>query len=1511
MKKTFTKFLAALMLLAIFTPSFTAMGQTRADKTVTWTATNGGLGTSTGTGTINTTNGTDTYSWSYERTLISGSSYTGWTSNCIQLGKNGGVENLTLTTSAIPGTIKSVSVECSSYQGKHNVSITVDGNIYLASTATASWTTVGAKTGTGSSSGEIAISFTGGTRALYIKSITVIYENSGSTAVATTTTIDATGITNTDIKNGTAAGSLSATVKDNNNTTISGASVTWSGDNDAVATINASTGAVTLVGMGTVTFTASYAGVENQYQASSSTYEMTVTDSRYVVSDLTFTAACNGAGTADDGAEWTVTSDGIESTYEETRGIHYGTGKAAVQYIQLSTSDITGTIAKIVVNAATGSGVSATVGVTVGGSAFGGDAQSLSTTATNYTFTGSAQGEIIVTVTKPESATGALYVKSVIVYYIPSTDPSITASDVELAYNATSGDIVYSITNEVTGAAIAASTTANWITLPGSYTSPITFTCQANTETTARTATVTLNYVKNSETLATKDVTITQEAAPVVYTSISTLYNEATSTATDVTITFNNWVVTGVNNSSHAFVSDGTNGFMIYASGSKSNHGFNAGDVLSGTVECRAQLYNGALELTELTSTTAGLTVTPNGTVTTANIAMADLAGINTGALVSYQNLTCEARSEGNYTNYYLSDGETEIQAYKTLLNNYADYFENGKTYNITGVFVLNNSTKRINPRNAADIVEVETPSISADNVNIVSSATGGSISYTINHGVEGGNLTATIVSGYTISNLSLGSPSNGTIAFTCDANTTSTARTAEITLAYTYGGSKTQVTATITITQAAYVPAPTSDPFVRISSLTDLTDGSIVVIAARYDEEHTNGYKAMPSTMTSSKPDGYSFTSTTSGDDEILPAAITDNINGYYWVVNISEGNYRFTNANGDLISYGNSGTDFTTNGAKYAWSIARDTSEETALVGGYTGFVITNATTTNRGFASNGAIFAAYSTSNIASSGYNFFLDLFVQKSTPTTATYYYSVNGTLGEAQTCAVGSTKTLETGTDLYSNFTFAGWTTAAHDVSSPISSYTFQDANPVTFYAVYTHNSNNYTRVFNETATSDIIINGPSIIPSFATLNMGVYNLDYLAIGVHIPYVLIEEGGQMIYHDDLIKMVIQKNFNAPTGTWGEDDNTGWYTFSSPDGSWSKLSEHEDFTLPAVGGVRQYDLYAYEESFGWYNKKNGSYINSIDEGVGYLYARAESLLFNLSGESYNDDVDLTNLSYTSRMGTLAGLHCIGNPYTHNIYKGVGITGDMAANYYALNEATGAWISTTDATPIPPMHAILVFVNKTDGTAAIHMTSDNSAPSSKANNDYIKFTVANSQYEDVAYAWFDKGEGLNKINHRNSEVPMIYIPQGDVNYSIAPMADNTQSFNLNFKAMTTGKYTLSYKTQGEFNYMHIYDRLTGEDVDMLLEGEYSFIGSQSDNDARFIVRLGYTPNYDGDDNFVYQNGNDLIVNGEGELQIFDVMGRMVKNTMINGVETIAMPQGVYVCKLNGNVQKIVVR
>ena len=443
-----------------------------------------------------------------------------------------------------------------------------------------------------------------------------------------------------------------------------------------------------------------------------------------------------------------------------------------------------------------------------------------------------------------------------------------------------------------------------------------------------------------------------------------------------------------------------------------------------------------------------------------------------------------------------------------------------------------------------------------------------------------------------------------------------------------------------------------------------------------------------------------------------------------------------------------------------------------------------------------------------------------------------------------------------------------------------------------------------FTRVIGtETATGDITINGPTIIENGKTLNMGDNTLE-----CDDPVLfVIEDGGQLITTSENVQATVKSHILAATAK----DVSNWYLISSP---------VKNPTLSTATNLLEgtYDFFRYNEAEGkWENQKTangGTGFTGMTTGRGYLYRNSAAMDITYRGEV---NVAASQAVTISGSGDLQGFNLIGNPYTHDIYKGAGTaipnskTDDYAlgTGFYTL-KSDGTWDTGTDnTTAIKPGQGLLVKASKA-GTIVIGNTN---AKAAKSNNDNIMFKVENSEYTDVAYAWFDKGVGLDKINHRNAEAPMLYINQDGVNYGIATMSDDTKSFNLNFKAMTMGKYTLSYKAKGNFSYLHVIDRLTGNDVDMLLEGEYSFIAAPGDNENRFIVVLEYLEALETlDGTFAYQNGNDIIVNGEGNLQIFDVMGRLIATQRINGVETVNVSTtGVYIFKLNEKTQKIVVR
>lgn len=320
-----------------------------------------------------------------------------------------------------------------------------------------------------------------------------------------------------------------------------------------------------------------------------------------------------------------------------------------------------------------------------------------------------------------------------------TNDPSISTANVEIAYDATSGSIGFTINNPVNTASVHASVPGgSWITLGTVGANSVPFTCTANAVTTERSETVTLTYVNGDQTLDTKTVTITQAAAPVIYTTIPALYAAATGTETSVLVTFNNWVVSGVSsNGKNVFVTDNNgNGFVIFDNNGDLGSTYTAGKILSGTaVTCSLKKYNGYAQISVDAS---NLNINDGGTVTVANVELDDLAGVNTGALLHYNNLTCvlTTNNAGTTTYYNLTDGTTSIQVYNAI---YAfGTLVEGKTYNITGVYQQYNSIKEVMPRSAADIEEVvpvvPTISVTPATVNAPFAGADGNLAVTYEH---------------------------------------------------------------------------------------------------------------------------------------------------------------------------------------------------------------------------------------------------------------------------------------------------------------------------------------------------------------------------------------------------------------------------------------------------------------------------------------------------------------------------------------------------------------------------------------------------------------------------------------------------------------------------------------------------------------------------------------------------------------------------------------------------------
>ena len=217
--------------------------------------------------------------------------------------------------------------------------------------------------------------------------------------------------------------------------------------------------------------------------------------------------------------------------------------------------------------------------------------------------------------------------------------PSITARDVEIAYNATSGSISYTIKNAVEGGSLAATTEAQWLTLGDVSSTAVAFTAVANTAATARTAEVVLTYTYGEGSNVTNTITVTQLGNPNYVDNIS-----------DITETAKDYVIRGsiVAKSARGLVfGDGT-GYVYYYKGSEVN--YSVGDIkkVSGTMGSYSNVLQFTSSATIEDAETSNYNNAPAVTVVDATSMAAYSEGLHLSDYVQFEGTLIKS---GNYYN--------------------------------------------------------------------------------------------------------------------------------------------------------------------------------------------------------------------------------------------------------------------------------------------------------------------------------------------------------------------------------------------------------------------------------------------------------------------------------------------------------------------------------------------------------------------------------------------------------------------------------------------------------------------------------------------------------------------------------------------------------------------------------------------------------------------------------------------------------------------------------------------
>ena len=278
---------------------------------------------------------------------------------------------------------------------------------------------------------------------------------------------------------------------------------------------------------------------------------------------------------------------------------------------------------------------------------------------------------------------------------------------------------------------------------------------------------------------------------------------------------------------------------------------------------------------------------------------------------------------------------------------------------------------------------------------------------------------------------------------------------------------------------------------------------------------------------------------------------------------------------------------------------------------------------------------------------------------------------------------------------------------------------------------------------------------------------------------------------------------------------------------------------------------KYDLYTFDgsqshEEWRWHPEV-------LANGQGFLYADSipgmASRTLSLTGTLVpSNDALSFDLAYTNT--PFGAWNLVGNPFACNATTNID-------NFYVIGG--------TELVPASGIVAPLqgIFVMSTDSGQSVTFTPGTSSKAVPTLN--ISLSKADSRDAgliDLARIRFDEGEGLEKFMLNPSHTK-ICIPQDGKDYAVVNMgsdaACHVSTMDVNFKATEDGQYTLTIDTEKvNFSYLHLIDKMTGADVDLLVpepvEGpaSYTFTAKTTDHESRF--KLVFSANGDADGNEV---------------------------------------------------------
>ena len=418
------------------------------------------------------------------------------------------------------------------------------------------------------------------------------------------------------------------------------------------------------------------------------------------------------------------------------------------------------------------------------------------------------------------------------------------------------------------------------------------------------------------------------------------------------------------------------------------------------------------------------------------------------------------------------------------------------------------------------------------------------------------------------------------------------------------------------------------------------------------------------------------------------------------------------------------------------------------------------------------------------------------------------------------------------------------------------------------------------------------------------TIN-GSLTADKVVNNAKAESLIINDGAQLRQTDNA---ELSGVFNMNVTAWDNKTNKdGWQFIASP---------FKDANVKAWTNDGDYDFYRYdgEADLEWINHKLGGFETVFTSGVGYLASHETLEMVTLSGTLNNATTYTWEFTYKEGKD-LANFHLLGNPFTFNMDMSAARYTNLVEGVAIVNKEGGYTYVGADqeTTTIPVGDGFFVKANAENATDIIKLSYGTRSSREKSANINLVAT-SKAGKDNVVISFSGKKEGFDKLQNFNEEIATVCVAENGKAYGIYNCESDVNEIAVLFSAKQMDSYSLSFELNGEFESAVLVDRLTGIETDMTAESEYNFIATSDDMKNRFVVRLGDGQATTDEANFVYQSGDELIIDAEGAIEIIDMMGRVVYRSEMNDgrVNVSEFNNAAYVVRaLNaGKVQKVVI-